>query len=426
MILAAGLAQRADLPIPPVLVGFAASLVLVVSFWALAMLWRTPRLEGRVAGAAVPIPGAVQAVLGALGVGLFALVVYAGLAGNPTVQGNLAPTFVFVVTWVGLVLASLVLGDVFALLSPWRAVARVAARLGRAPGPPLRYPERLGRWPAAAGVLVFAWLQVIYERGTDPRLLALLALAYAAAMLVGMAAFGVEAWTQRADTFAVVFGLVASLAPVDLRPGSVRLRRPLSGATAIARAARHARGALRDRRRDGVRRPAHDRGVDGRSRAGAARLAVRDRHRHRRPAGHHRARRARLPRRHPPRGGGPLRPLARADRGGLRPGPRADAAALPGPGDDRAGLRPARPGVRPARHGDLAPGLRGSSPTASIWGLEILFVVAGHVAALALAHDRALVTEHDVERATRTQLPVLVVMVAFTSLALWLLASINA
>jgi hypothetical protein len=61
-----------------------------------------------------------------------------------------------------------------------------------------------------------------------------------------------------------------------------------------------------------------------------------------------------------------------------------------------------------------------------VWGLEIFFVVAGHVAALALAHDRALVTEGDADRATRSQVPVLLVMVAFTSLALWLLASINA
>lgn len=425
MILAAGLAQRADLPIPPVLVGFAASLVLVVSFWALAMLWRTPRLEGRAPGAAVPIPGAVQAVLGALGVGLFALVVYAGLAGNPTVQGNLAPTFVFVVMWVGLVLVSLVAGDVFALLSPWRALARGAARVGRAPGPALRYPEWLGRWPAAAGVLVFAWLQVIYERGTDPRLLALLALAYAAAMLVGMAAFGVEAWTARADMFAVVFGLVASLAPVDLRPGSVRLRRPLSGATGVAALP----GTLAvlcalvgATAYDGLRTTAVWTGdlapalrgslsetatatvgllgitalvalvyLAGTRRVGAARFAH------------------------------SLVPIAAAYvlaheltlllfQGQATIALASDPLGL---GSDLIGTATWRPDFAVVSDG-------------MIWGLEIFFVVAGHVAALALAHDRALVTEHDVDRATRTQLPVLVVMVAFTSLALWLLASINA
>ncbi|MGZ6697555.1 MAG: fenitrothion hydrolase, partial [Solirubrobacteraceae bacterium] len=62
----------------------------------------------------------------------------------------------------------------------------------------------------------------------------------------------------------------------------------------------------------------------------------------------------------------------------------------------------------------------------AIWSLEIALVVGGHVAALALAHDRALVAEDGPARAARTQLPVLAVMVGFTSLALWLLASINA
>jgi hypothetical protein len=423
--LAAGLAQRADLPIPPALVGFAASLVLVVSFWALAMLWRTPRLEGRVAGVGVRIPGAVQAAAGALGVALFALVIYAGLAGNPTVQGNLAPTFVFVVTWVGLVLVSLVAGDVFALLSPWRALARAAARLGRAPGPALRYPERLGRWPAALGVLVFAWLQVIYTRGTDPRLLALLALAYAAAMFVGMAAFGIEAWTQRADMFAVVLGLVASLAPVDLQPERVGLRRPLSGATGVAAVpgtlavlcalvgatayeglrttamwtgdlAPTLRGSLSET----VTATVGLLGITalvalvylaGTRRVGAARFAH------------------------------SLVPIAAAYVLAheltllLFQGQAAVALASDplGLGSDLLGTATWRPNFAVVSDG-------------MIWGLEIFFVVAGHVAALALAHDRALVIEGDAERATRTQVPVLVVMVAFTSLALWLLASINA
>ncbi|MGZ6644837.1 MAG: fenitrothion hydrolase, partial [Solirubrobacteraceae bacterium] len=237
MICAVALAQRADLPIPPVWVGVAAALVLVATFWGLALLWRAPQLEGRRTGPGVSLHAGVQVAAGAAGIALFVLVVYAGLAGNPTVQGNLAPTFVYVVFWVGLLLASVVLGDVFALLSPWRAAARAArwaaARRGFSPGEPLAYPERLGRWPAAAGVLVFAWLQLIYDRGTDPRVLALLAVAYAAAMLIGMARYGIDAWSARADTFGVVFGLAATLSPVELRDGVVRLRRPLSGATGV-------------------------------------------------------------------------------------------------------------------------------------------------------------------------------------------------
>ena len=46
----------------------------------------------------------------------------------------------------------------------------------------------------------------------------------------------------------------------------------------------------------------------------------------------------------------------------------------------------------------------------------------GHVAALVLAHDRALVLYPDAKLAVRSQYWMLAIMVGFTSLALWLLA----
>jgi hypothetical protein len=49
-------------------------------------------------------------------------------------------------------------------------------------------------------------------------------------------------------------------------------------------------------------------------------------------------------------------------------------------------------------------------------------VVAGHIAALILAHDRALAIYRDPREAVRSQYWMLAVMVGFTSLALWLLA----
>ena len=56
------------------------------------------------------------------------------------------------------------------------------------------------------------------------------------------------------------------------------------------------------------------------------------------------------------------------------------------------------------------------------WYLQVAFVVTGHVAALALAHDRALVLYGQAKLAVRSQYWMLGVMVGFTTLALWLLA----
>jgi hypothetical protein len=58
----------------------------------------------------------------------------------------------------------------------------------------------------------------------------------------------------------------------------------------------------------------------------------------------------------------------------------------------------------------------------AIWYLQVGFVVVGHVAALVLAHDRALALYRDPKLAVRSQYWMLAVMVGFTSLALWLLA----
>jgi len=63
---------------------------------------------------------------------------------------------------------------------------------------------------------------------------------------------------------------------------------------------------------------------------------------------------------------------------------------------------------------------------AAVWYLQVGMVVAGHVAALVLAHDRALVLYDGQGRlAVCSQYWMLGVMVAFTTLALWLLAQAN-
>jgi hypothetical protein len=64
----------------------------------------------------------------------------------------------------------------------------------------------------------------------------------------------------------------------------------------------------------------------------------------------------------------------------------------------------------------------GLFPSKDIWYVQVAFVVVGHVAALTLAHDRALVLYREPRLAVRSQYWMLGVMVGFTSLALWLLA----
>jgi hypothetical protein len=235
-----GLVQRANLPIPEWLFGWAAAVVLVVSFLALAALWPQPKLErdhwrplpgelGRVLGS-----GALEAACGAVGVLLLAVVVLSGLLGTQSPLDNFAPSFVFIIFWVGLAFASALLGNLFAAFSPWRALGRATgwaalrARGGR-PLPRRPYPEWLGRWPAAAGVLGFTWIELASGWGEDPRMLSFAVLGYTAVTFTGQALFGVESWTRRGEAFAVYFDLFARIAPFERRNGVVGVRPPLAG-----------------------------------------------------------------------------------------------------------------------------------------------------------------------------------------------------
>jgi hypothetical protein len=239
-VIAHGLVGRSDLPIPEWLFGWAAAMVLVVSFVALAVLWPEPRLE-RERWRALPgglgrvLAGRpVQIVCGAIGVFLLGVVIYAGLRGTQSPTANFTPTFVYVIFWLALVPVSLLLGDVFKAFNPWRAIGRavgwLAGKVSRSDLPaPLSYPDRFGHWPAAAGIVAFAVMELVVSDGDKPENVAIAALVYSALTFVAMALYGVETWIARGEAFSVYFNLISRLSPVATRDGVVGLRRPLSG-----------------------------------------------------------------------------------------------------------------------------------------------------------------------------------------------------
>ncbi|MEW6583528.1 MAG: fenitrothion hydrolase, partial [Actinomycetota bacterium] len=235
-----GFFDRVDSPIPTWLFGWAAALVLVVSFVALGVMWSKPKLDG---DRWRPLPPLVSRVLagpvadalyGLVGVVLLAIVVWSGLAGRQSIEQNLAPTFVYVTFWVGLVPASVLFGDVFRALNPWRAVARAAvwtARrvTGRPLRAPFRYPERLGFWPAIAGLLGFAAFELVVQGGNEPGPIARGAIAYSVVTFIGMALFGTEPWLDRGEGFSVYFNLCSRVAVFERRARTIGLRPPLAG-----------------------------------------------------------------------------------------------------------------------------------------------------------------------------------------------------
>jgi hypothetical protein len=245
--LAHALASRKDLPIPAWLFAWAASIVLIVSFFALSVGWRRPRFERdrwRPVGAALSrglLSAPVQVLCGAVGVFLLGLAVYAGLHGTDAPDRNFALTFLFVTCWLGFALLSVIFGDVFRAFNPWRAIGRTVGgaftALAGQRSAHLAYPRRLGRWPAAIGLLAFVWLEVVYGTsggvavGVSPNTAAIAALVYSAYTLAMMAVFGVEEWCDRGEVFSVYFGMLSQLGIFAVEDGRLGRRMPLAAST---------------------------------------------------------------------------------------------------------------------------------------------------------------------------------------------------
>jgi hypothetical protein len=240
LVLAHGIGGVRDLPVPLWLFFYGAGVVLVVSFVALGALWRRPLLEGRDAGRPLSpraqrilLSPVLRVLLGAISVGLLGVVLWAAAFGEDSVAVNLAPTFVYVLFWLGLVPVVVLLGNVWSVLSPWKAAADAVAwlwrRLGLTWTPPLPYPERLGVWPAAALLFSFTALELAYPDASSPRTLALATAVYSWITWLGMAACGREEWHARGEGFAVYFGLLSRLSAFATRDGVVVARPPLTG-----------------------------------------------------------------------------------------------------------------------------------------------------------------------------------------------------
>ena len=235
-----GISVRTDLPVPEWLFWWAAAIVLVISFVALATLWPEPRLQKP---RWRPLPGGigrflasrpVEIVCGAIGVFLLGLTIYAGLEGTESTSANWTPIFIYVIFWLAFVPVSLLFGDVFRAFNPWRAIGRAVAWVARSVSrsdlpEPLAYPDWLGRWPAAIGIFGFAAMELVVSGGDKPSTLAVATLAYSAITFVGMALYGVERWCDRGEAFSVYFNLFSRLSVFETRDREVGVRPFLSG-----------------------------------------------------------------------------------------------------------------------------------------------------------------------------------------------------
>jgi hypothetical protein len=234
-----GFGQRFDLPLPLWLWLTGAGATIVLTFVVMALFVRDrsftadyPRFDllrfGVVRWFAKPT---VVGVVRLLAVLLFVLTVSAGLFGSQDPYSNLITTMVWVVWWVGVAFSCALIGDLWTLINPlrtmfgWAEAAYAKLTNGRSLSLRLPYPVWLGAWPAVLVFLCFAWAELIWAQKDVPVQLGILLAGYSVFTWLGMFLFGRDIWLLHGEAFSVAFGVLARFAPLEYIGPSQQVRR---------------------------------------------------------------------------------------------------------------------------------------------------------------------------------------------------------
>ena len=238
-----GFGERTELPIPLGYFIIGAAITVAVSFFIVSFfvraapgasyrrydLYRTGWFRAFSGSPLFLVPLKVVSVF------LLGMVIATGLAGAQDPVTNLAPTFVWVIWWVGMAFVTALIGNVWPVLNPWQAVfeavdwAARRLRSGKGIAPLREYPASWGVWPAFVLFLAFVWAQDAFPQPEFPNRLAVMAIVYTVVTLAGMAVFGKHVWLRHGEAFSVVFRTFARFSPTEVRVTDTERRRSCSG-----------------------------------------------------------------------------------------------------------------------------------------------------------------------------------------------------
>jgi hypothetical protein len=211
------------LPLAVYLAGAAATVALSFIF-VLVRDVRAERLQTTEAGRTPRAP--LRFVLRALGLLAWLWIIAQGIIGGSS-SAEVTTLFIWVYGWVGVAMVSAIVGPVWHFLDPFSTLhdlgAAAVKRLGITPWQVADYPDRLGRWPAAIGLAVVIWVELVLDAA--PQTLFIILVGYTAYTLAMMAQFGRDTWRSNAEVFTVWFRLLGRLAPFALADEDGRIRR---------------------------------------------------------------------------------------------------------------------------------------------------------------------------------------------------------
>lgn len=227
------------LPMPFHLYAWGAAATLILSFLFIALLARDKATQQPIT--ALPtsythqLPRAVIIGLQLFSTASLVLCIATGLFGVESPYNNFNMTWFWILFVLGYTYLTALIGDLYALINPWRAISNgIAAIVPAYSGGLLRYPKVLGYWPTFLLYGGFIWLE-LFSKST-PLLLSWHLIGYTALNLVMIGLIGQQSWFRYGEVFSVLLRLMARMAPIGFaheeggEPSrNFRLRMPFSG-----------------------------------------------------------------------------------------------------------------------------------------------------------------------------------------------------
>lgn len=158
-------------------------------------------------------------------VGLFLLVIGAGLFGTPIPERNIATVLTWNIWWAALIVSVFFLGSAWCAVCPWDALSTwlVRRRLYKRATPNgslnLKVPRMLRSvWPALLMFVALTWLELGLGITTSPYMTAVLALLMVVMATASLAIYEAKAFCHYFCPVGRTIGFYSQLAPVELRP----------------------------------------------------------------------------------------------------------------------------------------------------------------------------------------------------------------
>lgn len=221
-------ARSYNIPVPFWLYAWGAIAALLLSFLMLAWSLNAPtpaRQHTLHWHHAKPRSQQLTMIASAAALLVLLLTIASGIWGSADAYRNLNMTLF----WIGIVLIlpylTVIAGNSYALINPWRLLSRPAK---------VSYPAHWHYWPACIAYVVFIWIELF--AGFGPRALAISLIIYSLYTVIAVRRYGLRDWLRYGDVFALMLRLIGKMAPLSYRGpssqaryGSWTWRWPLSG-----------------------------------------------------------------------------------------------------------------------------------------------------------------------------------------------------